>query len=382
MKTKKIQRLFEYFLIFLFSTIIFAPIIYKFVLQTPVSDFPVHTKWAQDILQNPPLVQATILAHSGWQVLVILCHIVFSTSWGISAFLVTLFSILSTTFILYWIFRRKIGPWPSSILAIGLNIAGPLAFLVLKDSQFYFGYIWFSVYHNPTYLLLKPFAILTFYFSIEALENKKASVLKITLVALLSLFGTFAKPSYIICLLPSLAIVALIKFIRKQTINWKYLFFGIIIPQLLLLLGQFWLTYSGVASDSSHIIFAPFAVMNNFSNNLLEKFILSILFPLIVTAFYWKEAINDMKMKTAWLSFGFGAFVTYFLAESGKRLTDGNFLWSGEITIFILYFSCVVFLLENGFKQENQTKKWIIIILGSLCLFFGGIYYFLLMMNY
>jgi hypothetical protein len=381
MNKRKIVVILEYVVVLLVAVFIFSPILYKLVLLTPTSDYPTHTQWAQNLIENPSLIPIYIFAHTGWQVIVAVSHLVFSTSWGITALLVTLCSLLLTVGLLYWIFRKNLNAWPSAILAIGLNIAAPLAFWILKDSQYYYGYIWSSLYHNPTYLLLKPFAILTFYFSVEALQNEKANWFKILLVGLVSAYGAFVKPNYLVCLLPALAILALIRLLKKQPINWRYLIFGIVLPQILILGWQFWLTYSATSPDDNKIIFAPFAVMEFYSKDILVKYFLSIAFPVIVTAFYWKESLKDVRMQISWLGFFFGSFFTYFLAESGERFAHGNYLWSGEISIFILLISCVVMLSEKGFSHKSQAAKWIILISGNLSLMFGGMYYFYLMMR-
>jgi hypothetical protein len=193
------------------------------------------------------------------------------------------------------------------------------------------------------------------------------------LAALVSLASAFSKPSYAICLLPSLGILILINIWRKKPIDWKMILLGIGLPSVAILIWQFLFTY--VSGEGSGIIFAPFLVMSNYSSYLPIKFVLSIVFPLVVTAVYWKEAIKDIRIQIGWVGFGMGAIFTYLFAESGWRLTDGNFAWSGQITLFILFVCCILFLTEKNLPRINKISKWLIISSGSLHVIFGIIVY-------
>jgi hypothetical protein len=132
------------------------------------------------------------------------------------------------------------------------------------------------------------------------------------------------------------------------------------------------------------IFFAPLAVYAQDSGMLLPKFILSILFPLIVYALYYKDASVDIGLNLAWLNFIFGAFYTYMLAESGLRFQDGNFKWSGQVTLFILFIASVVFFLHQnaGWLSGRLEKKpddafMVGVIVFGLHLVSGVLFYYL-----
>jgi hypothetical protein len=368
----------EYLFVLLAALAIFIPLVYSQVFLAKTSDYRQHIQWAQDLVETPQQLPDFVVAHSGWQVLAAAAHVIFGGSWTFSGFLAALFSVLLSVAFLYWLLRKYLHPWLSGCLALALNLAAPLMFLMFFDHQMYFGYIWMNPYHNPTYLLMKPFTVLTFYFSIQALENKTAAWWKILMAALFSALGAFAKPNYLVCLLPALAIIALLRLIKKKPINWALLIFGIVVPQVLLLGWQFALSYSSASKDNIQMLFAPFSVMRGYSANLLLKFFLSIAFPLVVTCLYWKEAKKDIKMQVGWLGFGFGAFFTYFLAESGGQFVHGNYLWSGDISLFILFVGCILFLAEKGLPKNNQFSRWCILITGYLNILFGVVYYLFL----
>lgn len=131
------------------------------------------------------------------------------------------------------------------------------------------------------------------------------------------------------------------------------------------------------APDEPGIIFAPFAVMQYYSTNLLAKFILSIFFPLAMTLVYYKKIFQDSSVIFSWLCFIIGAVFTYFLAEEGVRFIHGNFGWSGEITLFLLFVTIVIFWIKNFYEKDQQKLANLLILAGTFIphVIFGIIYY-------
>ncbi|MNL66026.1 hypothetical protein D3C87_1904350 [compost metagenome] len=60
-------------------------------------------------------------------------------------------------------------------------------------------------------------------------------------------------------------------------------------------------------------------------------------------------------LSLAWLCFAFGAAYTYLLAESGTRIVDGNFFWSGSTILFILFTTSMIFLLRQRPAEQTST---------------------------
>ncbi len=59
-------------------------------------------------------------------------------------------------------------------------------------------------------------------------------------------------------------------------------------------------------------------------------------------------------MGLAWLSFAAGAFYTYFIAEK-QNPGYGNFTWSGQVTLFVLFVTCMVFLIR---QNRDFLSQW------------------------
>jgi hypothetical protein len=227
-------------------------------------------------------------------------------------------------------------------------------------------------YHNPTIILLKPFAILQFIFAYQCFyETARIKNWQIILFALLSALCTFIKPNFAICILPALAVFSGYRILRREYLNYQALFWGLGLPTLGVLIWQFILTYQ--TDKTGSVIFLPLVVMSIYSKYLGWKLLLSILFPLALLIVYFEQVTRDTRMILAWLTFGFGAVFIYFFAESGERILDGNFGWSGEITALMLFAVSTLFYLDVASRSSKMTK--LLAGLWSLHVVFGVLYY-------
>jgi hypothetical protein len=377
LKKPSIKTIAEYLSVLFIAFLIFSPILYFYLYHYGISDISLHTEYARAIFeaQNkvPKEVVKVVVAHSAWHWAVIDTHEILGNflekSWKFSAFIVTMGSELLTVGILYCLLRKKLKPFSSGALSISVMIIAPVLLFIVQDNTLILGYISTTSWSSPTDFFVKPFAILQLYLSAEALLGKDSGWKRILFATLVSIIAVFAKPSYIICLLPSLGILALLSIWRKKSVDWKMLLLGIGLPSVAILVWQY-VTYYG-AGEGTSIIFAPFVVMSHYSPNLPLKFFLSIVFPLIITAVCWKEAIKDSRIQLGWIGFGMGAIYTYLFAESGWGLYSGNFVKCGEISLFILFVSCILFLSEKNLHGNNRISSGFIFSAGALHIIFG-----------
>ena len=61
-----------------------------------------------------------------------------------------------------------------------------------------------------------------------------------------------------------------------------------------------------------------------------------------------------MGLPLAYLAFLMGALQLYLLAETGIRFSDGNFRWSAQITLFLLFVAGARWLLREG----SSLPRW------------------------
>lgn len=351
-------------------------------------DYITHIERAATLIVN-----FTFSPHLLYQVSTIIIHAVLP----IDIFSAGIFVVLAyygALAVVIFLFLRSNRDIPRSVLFVAtlcLFFAAQIPALFPLDKHLYLGYIAVNALHNPTMVVLKPMALLMFILSgrIFSSTNYSHRKLFVVLCALISILTAFAKPNYTICFLPALCFLLGLGAIRRQQVDWFLALGGFLIPSILFLLFQYLVTYDAFlpqiprSYEKSQIIFAPLTVMKMYSSWLLPKFLLSIAFPLLVSICYIKKTGNDYYMKFAWLTFFFGGFCTYFLAESGfYRMMQGNFGWSGQITLFVLFVYSTRFFLGIVFSQGQtplpmlDRKQLFLTVLLAVHVASGILYYF------
>jgi hypothetical protein len=331
---------------------LFWPLIQAIVSQT--LDYPWHIQAAQDIAEKG----LYRLPHPAYQWLVILARAFIPggdfTTAGIAA---TVLCAIALGEILYVLFLYRLTALPAlkrsllaALLALALSIVTPIT-LFRPDNGFYWGYIFITVYHNPTYLLLRPLAVLL---TLAALWifDARPTVFHLLALILLTVFTTLAKPNYTLCLLPALALIAAYRLWRHQQMTWALLLACLGVGGGTLMV-QYLLTFTVGGLRSSQMAFVP---LYHFINHpspvwLLPKLLFSILFPLCIYAFYFQRARRDLQLNLAWLTFIIGAAYAYLLEETSRDriIGSGNWLWSAGISLFVLFvFTTLFFIQQNA----------------------------------
>jgi hypothetical protein len=361
--------------------VIFRPLMAHMIWErTGASDHLDHIHQAANMFAgNIKLVNAYPL----FQTLVGVANAVLPVEHITIAGLVVLLTCMTlTAIVIYFFVRRAATPLPT----IGGAVIGVLGSLILmlvaaitvftwSKQNLYAGYILPTVYHNGTILALKPFALLLFVYIVGVFSqhpyfrSKKA----IVIAAILVLLATTAKPSYTICVLPALGIAVIYRLYKRQHINWWLLIGGIGIPALIVL-GAEYLAVQYIPSLKDHgsqFIFSPFGYLRKIRmmDLILLKFILSIAFPLVVYLLYFKTAVQDSMFNLAWLIFIVGAIYYYFFIQV-PLASHGNFTWSAQITLFILFIVAFAF-----FVRQNRGVSWRLSYPAWISLFVLGLHF-------
>ena len=409
------EPVFQWILLGLLIIAIFTPniLVQVYIHNHEANDFIDHILYAGLLLENPGDIPPHIQAHPLFQASVVTVQKIISfplkllrlKSIPIQAAgtitTITFYVLLGCVLYKEIHLRLKSSRYNAVGWAISftlfLMLVAPIPLVYLLDRQLYFGYIGINIYHNPTQVVLKPLALLCFWYALKTFTKQSITWTDILLSALLNILSALAKPSFLICLLPALGIMTSRQLFYKYRtvanpqksiapglqikppgqetiISWPMILLGVILPSGAVLFLQYLATYN---TDQAGIIFDPLGPMSAASSYLLPKFLLSILFPLCMSLIYRKEVRKDTRMIFAWFLFFFGAFYTYFLAETGERYTHLNFGWGAEITLFILFVSSALFWIEQMKNTQNRLTRSQILLwsVSGLHLVSGVIYY-------
>ena len=378
-----IKRFFQnnaYLIVFNITlVVIFFPITFQQAIFFDTSDYAGHFNAASFILETGKFVYMNrVVPHPLLHFFILFFNQVFGFSIAYGAIITILLTYVLLGDVIYsQLIKEKasMAGWKGMLVSTGMIIAGPLFIYFFSDQLFYFGYIGFASYHNPTIILLRPLALILWILTAKNILTLNLSIKYYIFGILTIVLASIAKPSYTICILPAIGLAILWQMVRKGKVNWSYTILAFFLPAFLVLGWQYVLTFQSQVRDST-ILFAPFKVISWMTDKILQKYILSMIFPLSVSLVYFRKALRDRSMMIAWIVFGIGTIYGYLLAESGKSMYSGNFIWSTDITLFILFFQSVIFFI--GQKTVCLPQKLISATLWSIIIaqvVFGIIYY-------
>ena len=150
--------------------------------------------------------------------------------------------------------------------------------------------------------------------------------------------------------------------------------FGFVLPGVTVLLAQWLVTYS--TGDSRSIVFAPFTE-GHYSQYLLLKFLLSLLFPLLATNLLFKGIKRDSSVQLARIGFAAGVGMFYLLSEGGTHMFEGNFRWGTQIMLFLLMAALVRFCLRLFTEEKTAAWKRLVIWGAYLLHVASGVVYYI-----
>ena len=336
------------------------------------SDIPAHIIVSKYMF-DPQLSQMNIFPHIEGYMLyhfIVKCVSVFCLSnYEIASSIVLATCVILTFVLLVKLFEKLYNTKctnQNKLIIIGLIFISSIPLL----GKLYLPYGTGNVWHNPTYLIMKPLGLLTLVYYCNIFKSEKKANKNIALFSIFSLLMTYAKPSFTIVLLPVAGVYMCYYLIKQRFINiglgLKVL--GAVIPTLLLLLYQ----YSIGMGNNVNIILSPggFQQLNLFK--IIVCLFSALLLPIIIYGIEYNN--NDLIHKLSFSCILFSAF-QYFVFDT-YPISGGDFAWGYFCSIFI-FNSLMVFKL---IKLRNNNLKSTLIVL-YLFQVTSGLFFFVLQFN-
>ena len=230
--------------------------------------------------------------------------------------------------------------------------------------NWYYGYFVPTTYHNPTQQPNKLLGLWIYFLycssfidrrrerTSNAADDGQPALRSGALMATLCVLSALTKPSFLIAFLPASGIDMLRDFVRRR---WRYIALfaaTVAIPSTVVMLWQARLAYV----SGSPIGFAPFVVFDFWQT--MHKLPMSLGFTLVVGAAALRQRLVDDRLRFAWLYVAIALFVTLCVVEQGFRLMHGNFAWTGQTGVFLLYVESVLFLLTRPLRVGWRVTAW------------------------
>jgi hypothetical protein len=322
------------------------------------SDVQLHMRFLQEILRGerafPPnfvyyfLVLILSFFQNNLQLFYISSTVILATA-------VTAKFILTKKFISNKIEHTK-NTDTSKTVAILLSICLLFSFSIpWPQFNWYLGQIPPNVWHNPTTILLMPFAIGLYILSIEQL--KQANNQRIKWIYFLVLLNVFIKPSFFFVYSVAYPFFLFCKF-RFGPSFWKN-----VLPVFAGFAGMF-LVYHFVYETQSgvKIVIHPLYVWRLYSHNIVGSLALSLAFPLVYILLYWPSLFKDRAFQFALTLFLGGILIFSLFSEMGRE-SEGNFFWQCVVTMYILLMTLIADLAN---KLCTQKIDWKIVLACAL----------------
>ncbi len=270
-----------------------------------------------------------------------------------SAFFVTLW-----TYLAYWFVKKSLlhySTWQHTLITFSIITIGPLC-LPWYNKLIFYSTGSPNIWHNVTLWTVKPFALMSVWCTLKAIETSKKTAYVFALIAVI--LSIFAKPSFIIMFLPALVIFSFIKKIYKDPVFQRYFFFLSSIS-ILILLYQY--THTFGAKEASHIIIDLFGVWSLASQNVGISIFLGLAFPLLLTLFK-TDILNDNTILLSWIMTFIGIAYYAIFAETGRFYSHGNFGWSYMLAMSLLYLFAIIKFFQI-FSSLLFWKRYSLLIL-------------------
>jgi hypothetical protein len=362
------------------AVLLFAPVVNQMIVQR--TDYLAHITEAESLAVTGHTIR--VLPHLLFQYLVIIAHTFLpGISFAGAALVInTVFYALFGLVLYALLFTAlkdvslRLRVLACVLLTLCAMLLAPITLPTWSTRNLYFGYIVTSTYHNPTQVILRPLALLQFIYAIRVFGTSgKATHWRDTgVAAAVTLLGAMAKPNFVICLLPALALFTLVRLLMRRPIGWRLLLVGIVLPATAILAFQFTLMNEGRGGFA----FAPLMLMAHYSSDLLLKFALSVAFPLAVYLLYFEQARHDTALNLAWAAFACGSVYLYFFIE-GRDWAAGNFLWGAAMALLIVFvMSLLLFIRVNvnrNMRRFRDARAGVCIVLLALHVICGLLWY-------
>lgn len=267
--------------------------------------------------------------------------------------------------------KRQVLSWTATSICM---IVAPILLFTL-DQRLIIGYINPNLWHNPTYTLVKPFALWIFFFVIDYWD-KPITFRRWISLAVMTGLSILAKPNFILAFLPALFVTLVIQTHSLKKLSWGMLS-AMTIPAVILLLYQY--SMSSAASGNQFFLIPFKAALYSAGSwiNMIVFYLLSILFPFLVGIFSFNKVMDKFEFQLVWMNFVV-AFLTWILFVELPYMSSLNFGWGLNLALFLLFTYSIGWLLRNPWWVKKRDWKTALTGVALGMHFLSGVVYTLI----
>lgn len=366
------------------------------LFQVDGGDFVAHISWAKRFnftYLGEYLTKVT--PYPLWHFLVKACKVLFDIEWAAAASLVTAtvngFSFLAAVWTQKVLFPEMDDREGHTIFwAICLMFVGPLYFPRFNDI-YYLGQGTGNIWHNPSNIMVKLFAIVAFCL-IAKIVNKKEQATKCEIIALVItlVLSVIAKPAFLQAIIPGLGLYMLIRLWKdksKEEFKKFVIMAASFVPAVIIMFIQLYITMFGTTRGSkmeSELAAGEAVVLSNYQQgmgiawgktyaywtpNIYVSFLLAFAFPLFVFLFNYRKLIKDKVVQLV-LCYELAAWLeSVLLYQKGPGEHQGNFFWASYLSMFMTWMIMLYHYLISLKEMDKKTVRNYVYMFGGIGLF-------------
>lgn len=200
-----------------------------------------------------------------------------------------------------------------------------------------------TIWHNPTGMLLKPFALASA-ICVERIVYGGASRSTYVVAAATLLLGLIAKPAFVLVFTPVAAVIAVFMALPAR---WRPRFDWLMsadrrartgLLALVVIAGvALWIQARYILPVRPGVELRPLLVWSGYTPSIAFSLLLVLAFPLSATMLDLRNRVPVRGLAIAWGYLAVGALIFGLLAEKGLIRTHGNLGWGFQVALSVLY---------------------------------------------
>lgn len=348
--------------------LLYAFLTYALVLHIalPGSDFYPHSDTITNTLFNRGFLSfAARMPYFGYHIVALPFFLMGFSVAQASAITCALFNALTAAIVLAFTYRlidQNVSLLvPLTVSAVTLIVTA--LWLPVFNFEIYLGQGSPTIWHNPTYYAIKPFALMTVGLYINLDRDSFENTRKWVVFSVLILVGVVMKPVFFQCFFPAVVVVFLLRTFVGSKLSARALV--AFIPSIALgciIAFVLFVKQGGGAEGGGGIALSFFGGWSAYSPNAFVSTILLLAFPLFAMAVNRKEYLSIRGSKfivfvtlvVAWLEY-------MLIVETGDRASHGNFGWAICLAAFIAWVYGMISFAKNTIKRD---RPWVVLVVG------------------
>ena len=306
------------------------------------------------------------MGNTGFSLVTVLLRGVFAIGGNLGTAVFLAVVNLLTLLIFAWAIRKavpQVCPGAALLWSLAANLCQ--AVWMPNGGYWYFGAITGTIYHNTTYIMLQPLALIAFFLFLSLAEHHGQLQWRswAALTVLLTV-ATAIKPSYLFAFAPALLVALVVDLIRThgKALQWEVWLGCTVLPGILLCIIQAKVLFTGGDDSGMALIFTtdfdPEKVLwGVFNYRAKHGRVRSLVFVGAVVLLLFRQWRGAYAYKFSLLLFAVSLAEGICLTETGSRMYDGNLWWGAFICYDILLLESLIQLLRRLHKKPRTPVE-------------------------